>query len=125
MKKNLVVSGLLIASSFFLLGFVTIGTKQSEVKKTEEYAMVEVIEVVKKKIIRTTIGEEPAQEKEWEKTKTDIEGDMGPVMKELNALNEKGFELVNVSLSYSVPTSSQGYSGPGYPRHTFMFKKKL
>ena len=47
-------------------------------------------------------------------------------MKELHTLNEKGFEMVNVSLAYTTPGSGGSMpSTPGYPRQTFLMKRKL
>ena len=92
--------------------------------QTEEYAIVDVFELRKKKIIRTTIGDEPAIEKEWNKEKTEIAGDFSPVMKELKELNKKGFELLNMSTTYTTPGGGQ-YATHGTPRFTFMMVKKI
>jgi len=97
---------------------------QSESGQTEEYAIVDVFELGKKKIIRITIGEQPAEEKEWKKEKTDIRGDFSPVMVELHKLNKLGFELLNMSTTYTNVDGSQ-YTIYGTPRHTFMMVKKL
>ena len=92
-------------------------------KQTEEYAIVDVVESGKSKIIRTTIGTEPAVEKEWKKEKTAIAGDLSPVLAELTRLNTLGFELLNMSTSH-VTTGGAGavFSTPNF---TFMMVKKL
>ncbi|WP_018343393.1 hypothetical protein [Cytophaga aurantiaca] len=127
MKKIILISSLVLASAFLLAGFITNSNQKSAVNtRTEEYAIVDVLEQGKKKIIRVTIGEEPAIEREWEKQKTDLYGDYTPVMKELHALNEKGFEIVNSSLAFTPAPVSNGNSfGSGYPRSTFLLRKKI
>ena len=107
----------------FLLGF-TKSFAQTTSNNTEEYAIIDVFEYGKKKIIRVTIGEEPAQEKEWTKEKTEVNGDFSPVMKELNKLNSLGFELVNMSTTYTTQDAGQ-FITTGTPRFTFMMLKKL
>ena len=67
---------------------------------------------------------EPAQEKEWTKEKTEVNGDFSPVMKELNKLNSLGFELVNMSTTYTTQDAGQ-FITTGTPRFTFMMVKKL
>lgn len=126
MKKTIVLSSLLVVCTILLAGFINSSDKASITNtRTEEYAIVDVIDYGKKKIIRVTVGEEPVQEKEWEKTKTETDADFTPAIKELHALNAKGFEIVNSSLAYTSPQVSGGYAASGYPRSTFFLKKKL
>jgi hypothetical protein len=127
MKKTIVISALVIVSSFLLAGFINDSNNNGTANaRTEEYAIVDVIEVGKKKTIRITVGDEPAIEKEWEKQKTEITGDFTPVIKELHALNEKGFEMVNSSLAYTSSSTSNGNTIVyGYPRSTFLLRRKL
>ncbi len=127
MKKIILTSTILILSSFLLAGFINNSNNNNSANaRTEEYAIVDVVEIGKKKIIRITVGEEPAIEKEWEKQKTEIAGDFTPVMKELHALNEKGFEIVNSSLAYTPSSMSSGNTiTPGVPRSTFLLRRKL
>jgi len=107
----------------FLLGTFK-SFAQTSSNKTEEYAIVDVFETGKKKIIRITIGEEPAQEKEWSQEKTEISGDFSPVIAELNKLNLLGFELLNMSTTYTT-IGGGTYVTHGTPRFTFMMVKKV
>jgi len=117
MKKTI---GILMLIIFFgITGLVA----QTEQKRTEEYAIVDVIELRKRKIIRVTIGEEPAVEKEWKDEKTDVKGDFHPVMVELGKLNAQGFNLLNMSTAYHTQGSSTVIYG--FPIYTFMLVKKL
>jgi hypothetical protein len=97
---------------------------QAVVAQTEEYAIVDVFEAGKRKYIRTTVGTEPAVEKEWEEEKTAVRGDFTPVIEELNKLNLRGFELLNMSTTYST-ISGGTYAAHGTPRFTFMMVKRL
>jgi len=116
MKKLTLIIG------FMLLTFSFESIAQST--QTEEYAIVDVFEIRKKKIIRTTIGEEPATQKEWEVEKTDVTGDFSPVIKELNDLNKKGFKLLNTSTTYTTVGGGQT-TMYGNPRFTFVMVKKI
>ena len=99
-------------------------TAQEESERTEEYAILDVFEYGKKKIIRITVGERPAREKEWKKEKTDLRGDMSPVMVELGKLNKRGFKLLNMSTTYTTVGGGTHQSN-GTPRHTFVMVKSL
>ncbi len=125
MKKTIIISTALIVISITIFGFTQKAT--STLSRTEEYAIVDVLEIGKKKYIRVTVGETPTQEVVWEKEKTDQRGDFSPVIKELNKLNDQGFELVNVSLAYTTiaMAGSSAISREGDPRHTFLLKKKM
>ena len=97
---------------------------QDDSERTEDYAIVDVFEYGKKKVIRITVGERPAREKEWKKEKTDIRGDMSPVMIELGKLNKRGFKLLNMSTTYTTVGGGQ-YTTQGTPRHTFIMVRSL
>lgn len=112
----------LVAVSITLTSFIvkanTGGTR------TEEYAIVDVIQEGKRKYIRVTKGTEPASETEWKKEKTDDRDDFTPVITALNQLNEQGFELLNASVAYQSLGGGGSYVLYGSPRHTFMMVKK-
>lgn len=121
--KSIILTGLLLLTlSVVLSSYITKTTMAGS--KTEEYAIVDVIQSGKKKFIRVTKGTEPATESEWKKEKTDDRDDYTPVITVLNQLNEQGFELLNTSLAY---TTIGGGTIPMYgePRHTFMMVKKI
>ena len=92
--------------------------------RTEEYAIVDVVQSGKRKFIRVTKGTDPTTESEWKKEKTDDRDDYTPVITVLNQLNEQGFELLNASLAYSTVGGGQ-FVISGEPRHTFMMVKKI
>jgi hypothetical protein len=106
-----------------LVGASTVSAQDERVR-TEEYAILDVFEYGKKKVIRITVGERPAREKEWKRQKTDIRGDMSPVMVELGKLNKRGFKLLNMSTTYTTVGGGQ-YTSQGTPRHTFIMVKSL
>ena len=118
MKKCI---GLIVILIF--IGTSIISAQEDRVR-TEEYAILDVFEYGKKKIIRITVGERPAREKEWKKQKTDLRGDMSPVMIELGKLNKRGFKLLNMSTTYTTVGGGQ-YSAQGTPRHTFIMVRSL
>jgi len=107
----------------FLIGICTV-LAQDNSERTEEYAIVDVFEYGKKKVIRITVGERPAREKEWKKEKTSIRGDMSPVMIELGKLNKRGFRLLNMSTTYTT-VGGGSYATQGTPRHTFIMVRSL
>ncbi len=126
---NMKTKSLLIAVFSLLTIFITLSSfirKTSDVPqgRTEEYAIVDIIQLGKRKMIRVTKGSEPSTETEWKKLDTDTRDDYTPVIKVLNRLNEEGYELLNASLAYtSVGGGSTLFTGE--PRHTFMMVKKL
>ena len=63
--------------------------------RTEEYALVSVIQDGKRNYISITVGSLPTEEKEFEKAKADKKNDMAPIIRELERLNEQGFYLLN------------------------------
>ena len=108
-------------SKLFLLTLFTIlfASMSFSQERTEEYAVIDVVQVNKKTYrIRITEGEKPAEEKEWKKEKSDEIGDFSPVIKELNILNGKGFEVVNMSSTNTGGDYAQ-------PRFTFLLVRKL
>jgi len=118
MKKMIGLIALL-----FLVG-VNAVSAQNDLERTEEYAILDVFEYGKKKVIRITVGERPAREKEWKRQKTDIRGDMSPVMIELGKLNKRGFKLLSMSTTYTTVGGGQ-HTSQGTPRHTFVMVKSL
>lgn len=117
--KPIILTGLLLLLlSVVLSSYITKTTMNSS--KTEEYAIVDVIERGKRKYIRVTKGVEPTTESEWKKEKTDDKDDFTPVISALNQLNEQGFELLNSAISHE--TISGNSSGA---RLTYMMVKKV
>ncbi len=92
--------------------------------RTEEYAIVDIIQYGKKKSIRVTKGTEPSTETDWKKVETDKRDDLTPIIKVLNQLNEEGYELLNASLAYTSIGGGSTFSY-GEPVHSFMMVKKL
>ncbi|MGN6645397.1 MAG: hypothetical protein ACTHJT_02605 [Cytophaga sp.] len=127
MKKTITISCLVAACSFLLAGFITNSDKDNTLTgRTEEYAIVDVLDYGRRKVIRVTVGEELTQEKEWEKTKTEIDPDFTSAIKDLNLLNAKGFEIVNSSLTYISPSLANGNAASaGCARSIFLLRRKL
>jgi hypothetical protein len=120
--KSIILSGLcLLVLSIILSSFINKTILNSS--RTEEYAIVDVIQSGKRKYIRVTKGTEPTTETEWKKEKTDDRDDFTPIITVLNQLNEQGFELLNTSLAYQ--TVSGNLTMYGDARHTFMMIKKI
>ena len=91
--------------------------KQPATARTEEYAIVSVIQVGKKNYISTTVGSKSTSEKEFESEKNAKRNDMAPVVLELEKLNEQGFELVS--------GSNAAIGTAGLPFYTFTLKRKI
>ena len=91
--------------------------KQTVATRTEEYAIVSVVQVGKKNYISTTVGSKSTDEKEFESEKNAKRNDMAPVILELEKLNEQGFELVN--------GSNAAIGTTGAPFYTFTLKRKI
>lgn len=110
---------LILIISFFMLslGFKTIAQTQ-----TEEYAIVDVFEYKKQKVIRITVGNEPVTEKEWEVEKNNA-FDFSPVTKVLHELNKKGFKLLNMSTTFITVSGVNNILGT--PRFTFIMVRKI
>ena len=120
--KSILISGLcLLIISVVLSSFISKTTLNNS--RTEEYAIVDVVQSGKRKFIRVTKGTEPTTETEWKKEKTDDRDDFTPVISILNKLNEEGFELLNASVAYQ--TLSGNVIMYGDARHTFMMIKKI
>lgn len=121
--KSIIISGLcLLALSLILSSYIS--KKTTNNSRTEEYAIVDVIQSGSRKFIRVTKGIDPTTEAEWKGEKTKDSEDYTPVIKVLNQLNEQGFELLNTSLAYST-VDSEIRTTYGEPRHTFMMVKKI
>ncbi len=124
MKTNtIILAGFcIVALSILLSSFIQKSSVQNT--RTEEYAIVDVIEDYKTKTIRVTKGTQPATDEVWKKEKTEIYEDYTPTIKILNQLNAEGYELVNASLAYTTMSGKYSLEG-GNPRHTFVMVKKL
>jgi hypothetical protein len=123
--KPIFILGLILVSvSLALSSFIHKTPSASPQQRTEEYAIVDVIQTGKRKTIRVTKGTKPSIETDWGKIDTEKRDDYTPVIDVLNQLNEEGYELLNASLAYSTVGGGQTTSW-GDPRHTFMMVKKL
>lgn len=117
--KSIILSGLcLLTLSVILSSYITKTTMNNA--KTEEYAIVDVLERGKRKFIRVTKGVEPTTETEWKKEKTDDRDDFTPIISALNQLNEQGFELLNCSIAYETLSGNSTNA-----RLTYMMVKKI
>lgn len=88
--------------------------------QSESYAIVDVREYFRRKEIRITLSEESASEAVWRVERTTLSGDMSPVIKELNRLNQMGYTL------HSSSAFPPGDHGDATNRnYTFVLVKKL
>lgn len=92
-------------------------------QRSEEYAVISAWQSGKKTRISVQIGSNTTPEKEFEPEKGDKRFDMGPVVREMEALNAMGFELVTGN-SAIIPQMTQG-SGSGLPFYTFVFRRRI
>lgn len=95
-----------------------------EGQRTEEYAVISAWQAGKKTRISVQIGSVATPDKEFEPEKGDKRFDMSPVIREMEALNAMGFELVTGN-SAIIPQMSQGSGGTGLPFYTFIFKRRI
>ncbi|QNH63208.1 hypothetical protein [Hymenobacter sediminicola] len=93
------------------------GATRTTDSRTEEYAIVSVVQAGKKNFISTTIGSKSTEEKEFESEKNAKRFDMAPVIAELEKLNAQGFELVN--------GSNAAMGTAGLPFYTFTMKRRI
>lgn len=112
----------------FLLAVTLIVSPQVQAQdgtgRTEEYAVISAWQAGKKTRISVQIGSETTPDKEFEPEKGDKRFDMSPVIREMEALNAMGFELVTGN-SAIIPQMSQGSGGTGLPFYTFIFKRRI
>jgi CO dehydrogenase/acetyl-CoA synthase alpha subunit len=122
MKKLLVpvIAGLISIAG--LAGFIS--AKNKTATRTEEYAILSVFQEGKRNYISLTVGSQPTQEREFQKEKTEKKYDLAPVVREMESLNQQGFELVNSSTTI-VPYAISNDVAGGNPFYTFTFKRKL
>ena len=114
-KKKTVFSVLAVGAGLATLS--AFASHKQTAARTEEYAIVSVVQVGKKNYISTTIGSKSTDEKEFESEKNAKRNDMAPVILELEKLNEQGFELVN--------GSNAAMGTAGVPFYTFTLKRKI
>jgi hypothetical protein len=119
MKLTVIITTALASVAFAFMAFTNFTPDVPA--RTEEYALVSVIQDGKRNYISITVGSLPTEEKEFEKAKADKKNDMAPIIRELERLNEQGFYLLNGSTAI-VP---YGQSRGGDLFYTFIMKRKL
>ena len=110
----------IVLLSFFSFVFLFPYSSFGQDNRTEDYAIISIFQKGKKNFMSVTIGSNSSEEKEFEKDKNEKRFDLSPVIKEMEKLNEQGYELFNSNVS--MITASQ-YGG-GLPFYYFLFKKK-
>jgi hypothetical protein len=114
-----IILGIAILSTSLLFGIKKV--KKVPLARSEEYAIVSVYQKGKKNFISVTVGSESSEEKEYQKAKNDKKYDMAPIMRELEILNARGYELHSSSTAI-VPLGQQA---GGLPFYTFTLVRKL
>jgi hypothetical protein len=114
---------ILMITGMFLLLSDTIAQSTTTAQRTEEYAVISAWQHGKKTRISVQVGSEATPDKEFEPEKGEKRFDMSPVIREMEALNAMGFELVTGN-SAIMPQMTQG-SGSGLPFYTFVFKRSV
>ena len=122
MKKFFLLVVVSLVGIAWLAGFIS--EKSKATSRTEEYAVLSVVQEGKRNYISLTVGSQPTQEKEFQKEKSAKKYDLAPVIREMENLNQQGFELVNSSTAIIPYGVSNDVSG-GDPFYTFTFKRKL
>jgi hypothetical protein len=118
MKKIFFTLPVFIVIIFLIFSFTNSKEKTNE--KTEEYALLKVIERGNLFYIELTKGEQETIYEELEaEPKTRM--NWANVTKKMNALNQEGYELKNESLT----TIVSGQYGGGYTYESFIFVKKI
>ena len=92
--------------------------------RTEEYAVISAWQQGRRTYISVQIGSEPTPDREFEGEKGEKRFDMSPVIREMEALNAMGFELVTGSTAI-IPISTGSPSQTGLPYYTFVFKRRI
>lgn len=92
-------------------------------KQTEEYAIVEYQEYLKYKYVNVTIGDKRTQAAKSKIGDPDTPPGLVLALRELDALNKKGFVLLNVTSTHTVPSGSSATYGD--PWFTWMMVRKI
>lgn len=118
MRQLLLVSGILLGITLL----IPLGTMAQQ--RTEEYAVISAWQAGKKTRISVQIGAETTPDKEFEPEKGDKRFDMSPVIREMEALNAMGFELLTGN-SAIIPGATGPGGTAGIPYYTFVFKRRI
>ncbi|KAA9333729.1 hypothetical protein [Adhaeribacter soli] len=105
-----------------LVGFIS--TEKAAPARTEDYAVLNVFQDGKRNYISLTVGSNPTQQREFHREKTEQRYDLAPILREMENLNQQGFELVNSSTAI-IPAGVPDEITGGNPFYTFTFKRKL
>jgi hypothetical protein len=105
--------------AILLVTFTLPDLTAQEAFRTEEYAVISAWQIGRKTRISVQIGSESTPEKEFEPIKGEKQFDLGPVLREMEALNAMGFELVTGNSAIWQPESAIPY-----PYYTFVFKRR-
>ena len=111
MKKTILLSSILLSVALILASFIH---QNKAGNRTEEYALVDLQEYGKDKLITISIGDNHFSHVS---AKVEQVQNMTPVTIELGKLNAQGFEIVNVT--------STILTGKGGSRHLFLLKRKV
>jgi hypothetical protein len=119
MRHLLLFTGILLGITLLIPS----GTMAQQ--RTEEYAVISAWQAGNKTRISVQIGSVTTPDKEFEAEKGEKRFDMSPVIREMEALNAMGFELVtgNSAIMPSGGTTAPGATG--YPYYTFIFKRRI
>lgn len=93
-------------------------------ERTEEYAVISAWQAGRRTFISVTVGSTPTPEKEFEAEKGEKRFDLSPVIREMEALNAMGFELVSGG-STNMTSGGGQIATAGVPFYTFVFKRRL
>ncbi len=97
---------------------------QAGSQRTEEYAVISAWQSGKKTRISVQVGSDATPDKEFEPEKGEKRFDMSPVIREMEALNAMGFELVTGN-STMIPVETTVAGPAGLPYYTFVFKRRI
>jgi len=101
-----------------------VGHTQDVAQRTEEYAVISAWQQGRRTFISVQVGSVATPDKEFEAEKGGKPFDMSPVIREMEALNAMGFELVTGN-STMIPATTTS-SGPFVlPFYTFVFKRRI
>lgn len=118
MRHFLFISGVLLSITLLF------PSETMAQQRTEEYAVISAWQAGKKTRISVQIGAETTPDKEFEPEKGDKRFDMSPVIREMEALNAMGFELLTGN-SAIIPGATGPGGTAGIPYYTFVFKRRI
>jgi hypothetical protein len=127
MVRSHLVHACMRKAMFLLIAFGMLwplGAFAQDSQRTEEYALLSAWQQGRRTFISVQVGSETTPNKEFDAEKGGKPFDLSPVIREMEALNAMGFELVTGNSSM-IPVAGTTTGPSGLPFYTFVFKRRI